>query len=133
MLIALVLTYLLRGLFINMFLMEEPRQGDLWEYPGFNSLTVPYGRSNDYFYNPVIALCTLLIKEFNSDNSTLLKYMSVLALCGNFYLSLALRGHYLMDNFGGLVLAAYIWEASNNWLSYYVDVKLFGMTFQERF
>ena len=44
-----------------------------------------------------------------------------------------LKGHYFIDNYGGLVLGYYIWIASNNWISYYVDVKIFGMTLHERF
>ena len=26
-------------------------EGYLWEYPGFISLTVPYGKTNDFFYS----------------------------------------------------------------------------------
>ena len=59
--------------------------------------------------------------------------LSILALVGDCYLSLCFKGHYSIDNFGGLILGAHIWLCSNNWLSYYVDVKLFGMTLHERF
>lgn len=59
--------------------------------------------------------------------------LSILALVGNFYLSLTLRGHYFIDNFGGFFMGFYFWLISYNWLSYYIDVGLFGMTLHERF
>lgn len=59
-------------------------------------------------------------------------HLALVALIGDTYLSLVLRGHYLIDNFGGIVIGHYLWIVSRNWLSYYVDVKLFGMTVYER-
>jgi hypothetical protein len=45
---------------------------------------------------------------------------------------LVLRGAYSMDVFGACIYSAFSWIAS--WyLSYYVDVGLFGLNFQERF
>ena len=60
-------------------------------------------------------------------------WLSLVALLGEFYLSLCLRGHYIIDNFGGIILGYYLWALTNNWLCYYVDVKIFGMTIHERF
>jgi hypothetical protein len=81
----------------------------------------------------VVALATQLFFEYRIEKQRLLMYLSLLALVGDFYLSLMLKGHYFIDNYGGLVIGYYIWICSNNWLSYYIDVKLFGMTLHERF
>ena len=34
----------------NIFLMRFP-DGYAWDYPGFPSLTVPYPKTNDFFYS----------------------------------------------------------------------------------
>jgi len=112
--------------------MRSPPE-DLWEFPGFPSLTVQYGNRNDYYFNPVPAICIQLFAEYREQGQRVLMLLSLLALVASCYLSLCLRGHYSIDNFGGLVLGHYIWLASNNWLCYFVDVKLFGMTLHERF
>ena len=59
--------------------------------------------------------------------------LSLIALAGNFYMSLCLKGHYFIDNFGGVIMGYYLWLITSNWLCYYVDVRLFGMTINERF
>lgn len=48
--IALIMFYLLRMLVQKLFLMRYP-EGYLWDYPGFPSLVVPYGKTNDFFYS----------------------------------------------------------------------------------
>ena len=113
--------------------MRSPEGGDLWEFPGFYSLTIRYGNQNDYYFNTVVASCAILVLEFHAIKQHLLMVLAIVALVGNFYLSLCLKGHYLIDNFGGLMIGVYMWIVSNNWLSYFVDVKLFGLTLYERF
>lgn len=54
---TLTLTYILRYIFVSLFKIRFPEGGDLWEFPGFYSLTVQYGNSNDYYFNPVVAIC----------------------------------------------------------------------------
>lgn len=130
---SLCLTYALRFLLCKLFYMRQPVGGDLWNYPGWYSLTVQYGTSNDYYFNPVLAICTQLFFEYRQLDQGLLKWMSVVALIGDFYLSLCLKGHYLIDNYGGIVLGYQIWLVTNNWLCYYIDVRLFGLTLHERF
>jgi hypothetical protein len=131
--IALSMTHLLRFFFTSLFKMRAPEGGDLWKFPGFYSLTVGYGSQNDYYFNSTVAICTLLICEYRQLGLHVLKWISLLALVGDFYLSISLKGSYFIDLFGGVMLGYYIWLATNNWISYYVDVKLFGMTIHERF
>ena len=42
--------YGIRLVIQNLFLMKKP-DGYIWEYPGFPSLVVPYGATNDFFYS----------------------------------------------------------------------------------
>lgn len=129
--IGLVLTLALKSYFSSWFMMSPP-PGDLWHYPGFYSLTVPYGRSNDYHYNTVLAITIMLALEYHNLKYFSLMWLAIICMLGNAYLTTALRGHYFIDNFGGLCAGYYFWTISNNWLSYYIDVKLFGMTLHER-
>lgn len=43
-------------------------------------------------------------------------------------LMLALRGAYSLDVFGACIYAAFAWQASL-YLCYYIDVKVFGLSF----
>jgi len=131
--IALVLTYILRILNTSLFKIRSPPGGDIWSFPGFYSITVLYGSNNDYYFNTTIAVCIQMILEYKYLKQKTLMSLSILALIGDCYLSLCFKGHYSIDNFGGLIFGAYLWICSHNWLSYYVDVKLFGMTLHERF
>jgi len=60
-------------------------------------------------------------------------FLSIIALAGNFFLTTALKGQYFIDNFGGLLLGHYLWVMAHHKLSYWVDVRLFGMTVYERY
>lgn len=130
--IALILVFFIKFFFRKTFMIAHPID-ELWTFPGFYSLVVHYGRSNDYHYNTVTAVTTMLSCEFYDHRIYSLMMLSIIAMLGNFYLSLVLRGHYVIDNFGGFFLGFYFWLISYNWLSYYIDVCLFGMTLHERF
>ena len=132
-LIALSLAYFLRFINTSLFMIRKPPGGDIWEYPGFFSITVQYGAQNDYYFNPTMSVCICLVMEFRQMKKRCLMAISLIAMLGECYLSLCFRGHYTIDNFGGIMLGAYLWLVSNNWLSYYIDVKLFGMTLHERY
>jgi hypothetical protein len=56
--ISLFLTYFLRFFLCSLFKMQPPPGGDLWNFPGFYSLTMEYGKHTDYYFNPVISLTT---------------------------------------------------------------------------
>ena len=48
--VSLAMFYGLRAIIQQLFLMRYP-EGYLWNYPGFPSLVVPYGKTNDFFYS----------------------------------------------------------------------------------
>ena len=131
--VAITLLYFLRSINTLFFKMKAPEGGDLWDHPGFPSLVVSYGSQNDYYFNPVVAVMVLLFMEFKYQQ--LYKLMWTALFCGlfNWYMCTALRGHYFIDNVGGVMHGCYVWFMAHNWLSYYIDVKLFGMTVHERY
>merc|ERR1712166_355131 len=101
---------------------------------GFPSLTVQYGTCNhQYYFNPVLGFLTALVAEYRLLKQHILQFLSFVAILSNFYLSLTLKGHYFIDQYGGVVIGFWCWKVSHNLLSYYVDVKLFGLTLHHRF
>ena len=131
--VAITLLYFLRSFNTLFFKMKAPDGGDLWDHPGFSSLVVSYGSQNDYYFNPVVAVMVLLFMEFRYQQQYVLMWMTLFCGLFNWYLCTALRGHYLIDNVGGVMTGCYVWFMAHNWLSYYVDVKILGMTLHERY
>jgi hypothetical protein len=56
--------YGLRLTCLSVFAMETP-EGFYWENPGFFSLTVPYGWTNDFFFSGHVSSANLCLLEFN--------------------------------------------------------------------
>ena len=61
--LGMIGVYGLRIIVQNTFLMEKPT-GYIWEYPGFPSLVVPYGATNDFFFSGHVAGQVISILEF---------------------------------------------------------------------
>ena len=40
--------------------------GYLWDFPGFYSITVPYGRTNDFYYSGHVGCCVIQYCEFKA-------------------------------------------------------------------
>ena len=104
----------------------------LWEKPPYvSSLTVQFGSKNNLHFPLHLSLLLFVAFEFWGKNFSL----AILAMVTAVYsagLMLALRGAYSMDIFGACIYSAFSWLASL-YLSYYVDVGIFGLCFQERF
>ena len=62
-----------------MFLMTYP-EGYEWEFPGFYSLSVPYGNSNTFFFSTSVGLCMINFCEFKLHGCYYLAAASILAL-----------------------------------------------------
>ena len=58
--IALTIIYFLKFVCASLFKIRYPHDY-LWEYPGFYSLTVPYGMSNDFHFSVHIALLLVIL------------------------------------------------------------------------
>ena len=131
--ISMFLIYFLRWQF-SIFAIIHPKGGNQWHNPGFPSLTVQYETCNNaYYFNPVIGFLVALCAEYRIEKKYFLQFLSFIGIISNMFLSLTLKGHYSIDQYGGLIIGFWSWKVSHNWLSYYIDVKIFGMTIHERF
>jgi len=115
--IALALFYVLRTIVQRLFLLRYP-EGYLWDYPGFPSLVVPYGKTNDFFYSGHAGGATIMTLEYR----TLAKLMprhrvfmramqgfGMLTVVFQLFLMIFLRGHYTIDLLSGLIFGHYMY------------------------
>lgn len=129
--LALLAFYIFRGVLQSLFLMRYPA-GYLWDFPGVYSITVPYGRTNDFFFSGHIGCCMINYCEYQAHGWGKFAKFSLLTLACQSLLMLAVRGHYVIDLVAGVVFAHYIWMMTERY-SYLVDVKVFNIPFRKRF
>ena len=90
----------------------------IWHYPGFPSLLVTYGVSNDYFFSGHTAIAVLGALELARAGKRWLTVLGVLVVVFEIASVLVLRAHYTMDVFTGLVTglyAAYLASRISEW------------------
>ena len=81
----------------------------IWHYPGFPSLLVTYGVSNDYFFSGHTAIAVLGAVELARAGRRWLTGLGVAVVVFEVLTVLVLRAHYTMDVFTGLVTG--LWSA----------------------
>jgi hypothetical protein len=79
----------------------------IWHYPGFPSLLVTYGVSNDYFFSGHTAIAVLAVTEIARVGRRWLTALGVLIIVFEIAIVLILRAHYTMDVFTGIVTGLY--------------------------
>jgi len=79
----------------------------IWHYPGFPSLLVTYGVSNDYFFSGHTAIAVLAVTEIARVGRRWLTALGVLIVVFEIATVLILRAHYTMDVFTGIVTGLY--------------------------
>ena len=109
--------------FQKMFLMRIP-ENYLWEYPGFPSMSVSYGKRNDFFISGHVCMCLLAFYEFNALNFCTLGTYSLLTLTFQVFLIISVRRNYFIDLVIAFVLAHYLWILSETY-SHHIDVRFF--------
>jgi membrane-associated phospholipid phosphatase len=77
----------------------------IWHYPGFPSLLVTYGVANDYFFSGHTAIAVLGALELAREGEGWRIAAGVIIVVFEILAVLALRAHYTMDIFTGLVTA----------------------------
>lgn len=117
--------------FKNTFLLPYPK-GYLWDDPGVYSMTVPYAKSNDFFYSGHISTAVICIMEFRSNKEKFMLYFSIATLIVQIALMVALRGHYMIDLLAGLIFGHYFFIIAEHF-SWILDEKIFNIPFFKRF
>jgi len=77
----------------------------IWHYPGFPSLLVTYGVSNDYFFSGHTAIAVLGAAELARLGRRWLTFVGLVLVLLEAATVLVLRAHYTMDVFTGGVTA----------------------------
>lgn len=115
--------YILRFFIQKTFLMRFP-QGYLWRYPGFPSLVVPYGATNDFFYSGHVGGALIMTLEYRALAGELLNHrmfmramqiFGFLTIISQIFLMIFLRGHYSIDMITGLIVGHYLHMVASIW------------------
>jgi hypothetical protein len=80
---------------------------EIWHNPGFPSLLVTYGVSNDYFFSGHTAIAVLAARELARFQWKWLTAVAVGLVAFEIATVLVLRAHYVMDVYTGLVTGLY--------------------------
>jgi hypothetical protein len=95
-------------------------EGLIWRYPGFPSVVVTYGTSNDFFFSGHMALATLLATELMAQRAPrwkqLLAWSMILVQA---LIILSMRFHYITDvvtGFLAAVAATQLAEVLGSWV-----------------
>jgi len=101
--IGLLVLFILRQLCQGLCALPPP-QGMIWRYPGFPSLLVTYGTSNDLFFSGHTAIAVYGAMELGRLGR---RWAVLGALAAFFEMAavLVLRAHYTMDVFAGAAAA----------------------------
>lgn len=121
--LGLVIVLALRQLMQACIALPAP-PGTIWRYPGFPSLVVTYGVANDYFFFSHTAIAVIGAITLASFKKRWLTVVAAGLVPFEVATVLALRAHYTMDVFTGLVTglcAAHLSErivnrARSHWL-----------------
>ena len=120
-LINAVLFYLPRGLVQHTYNMPFPSNYN-FSYPGFPSISVPYGVTNDFFWSGHVAIPLLCGMEvyindttdyINETRSRIFFYFLVFCILTSIFemaIMLCLSGHYTVDLIFGVIFSIYIFK-----------------------
>lgn len=112
--LGLVLVLGLRQIMQALVALPAPPDA-IWRYPGFPSLLVTYGVSNDYFFSAHTALTVLAATELVRLGRNWLTVVGIGMVVFEMATVLVLRAHYTMDVFTGLVTGLYAAYLAGKW------------------
>ncbi len=104
--VALVIVLGLRQIMQALVALPAPPNA-IWHYPGFPSLLVTYGVSNDYFFSGHTAIAVLGATELARLGGRWLTALGIGIVVFEVLAVLILRAHYTMDVFTGRVTGLY--------------------------
>jgi hypothetical protein len=104
--VALVIVLGLRQIMEALVALPAPPNA-IWHYPGFPSLLVTYGVSNDYFFSGHTAIAVLGATEMARLGRRWMTALGIGIVVFEVLTVLILRAHYTMDVFTGLMTGLY--------------------------
>jgi uncharacterized membrane protein len=104
--LSLVIVLLWRQVMQTCVALPAP-PGMIWHYPGFPSVFVTYGVSNDFFFSGHTAIAVVGASVLARKGKRWLTAVAVAIVLFEIGTVLALRAHYTMDVFTGLVAGLY--------------------------
>jgi hypothetical protein len=105
--LGLVFLMLLRQFLQALCSLPVPA-GMIWHYPGFPSLLVTYHVANDFFFSGHTAIAVFGALELSRFHQKWLTASAILLVLFEVAAVLALRAHYTMDVFTGILAALWI-------------------------
>jgi len=111
--LGLVILFALRQICQGLCALPTP-DGMIWRHPGFPSLLVTYGTSNDLFFSGHTAIAvygTLCLARLGWP----LRVLGILIALFEIATVLLLRAHYTMDVFAGAVTAFFAMGLADRW------------------
>ncbi|KRW98595.1 Phosphatidic acid phosphatase type 2/haloperoxidase [Pseudocohnilembus persalinus] len=106
--ISIALFYVIRTPHLFLYTPKFP-QGFFFEYPGFPSLFVPYGRQSDFFFSGHTGFMTLVFLEWRTIGFKKMQYITGILLLYVMFSLIVLRVHYTIDVTTGLLMAHYVY------------------------
>lgn len=126
-LVSTVGFYVIRAICQLLVQMRYP-DGFYWNYPGFPSFVVPYGRSSDFFFSGhcgFLMICTL---EWHSLKKYKMCWITLGINCYMAFVMLIFRIHYAIDITTGIIVAHYCYiittkyqEGIDNYFSNFLE------------
>ena len=111
-LLGLAMLFALRQLCQGLCALPAP-EGMIWRSPGFPSLLVTYGTSNDLFFSGHTALAVYGSLELAHVGGTAAAILGAAIVLVEAAAVIVLRAHYTMDVFAGAVTALWVWCVSS--------------------
>merc|ERR1711907_53843 len=105
--------------------------GYAWSYPGFFSLFVPYGETNDFFYSGHVGVSTIFFLEFYSTKWYKCAIYAAVVIVTEAFVLIATRTHYTIDVVAGGFFGHYFFILSERY-SYLVDWYVFKIPLAKR-
>ena len=102
--VAILIVFFIRQVCQALFTLPTP-PGTIWRYPGFPSLLVTYGTSNDLFFSGHTAISVLGVIELSHAAPVWLAVLGVIVAAVEAATVIVLRAHYTMDVVAALFIA----------------------------
>jgi hypothetical protein len=110
--------YGMRLVIQNLFLMKKA-DGYIWEYPGFPSLVVPYGQTNDFFYSGHMGGSFIATLEWGMNGYRSMSIFGILTMIVTFWLMVFCQAHFLIDMFAGVIIAHWCFSFATKYSPYF--------------